>query len=108
MDEFNDLLSSQKLTEAQLSLCRDIRRRGKNKIAAHNCRSRRLSQLEELRQRLEEAKANRDSLAREQRYLVDQYRSEASRLSNLTEQVLRQQNISPAQYTLQVKVWLIV
>ena len=32
MDEFNDLLSKRELTEEQLNLCRDIRRRGKNKV----------------------------------------------------------------------------
>ena len=32
MDEFNDLLSKHELTEEQLTLCRDIRRRGKNKV----------------------------------------------------------------------------
>lgn len=35
MDEFNDLLSKHELTEEQLTLCRDIRRRGKNK-ASHS------------------------------------------------------------------------
>ena len=34
MDEFNDLLSKHELTEEQLTLCRDIRRRGKNKVMA--------------------------------------------------------------------------
>ena len=33
MDEFNDLLSKRELTEEQLNLCRDIRRRGKNKVS---------------------------------------------------------------------------
>ena len=32
MDEFNDLLSKHELTEEQLTMCRDIRRRGKNKV----------------------------------------------------------------------------
>ena len=32
MDEFNDLLSKHELSEDQLTLCRDIRRRGKNKV----------------------------------------------------------------------------
>ena len=32
MDEFNERLSKHDLTEAQLSLIRDIRRRGKNKV----------------------------------------------------------------------------
>lgn len=32
MDEFNERISKYDLTEAQLSLIRDIRRRGKNKV----------------------------------------------------------------------------
>ena len=37
MDEFNDLLSKHELTEEQLTLCRDIRRRGKNKVSKILC-----------------------------------------------------------------------
>ena len=32
MEEFNTLLANSKLSEDQLTLCRDIRRRGKNKV----------------------------------------------------------------------------
>ena len=32
MDEFNDMLSKEDLSEEQLNICRDIRRRGKNKV----------------------------------------------------------------------------
>ena len=32
----------------QVKLCRDIRRRGKNKVAAQNCRKRKLDTIEEL------------------------------------------------------------
>ena len=32
MEEFNDLLSSKDITEEQINTCRDIRRRGKNKV----------------------------------------------------------------------------
>ena len=32
MEEFNDLLSSGDITEEQINTCRDIRRRGKNKV----------------------------------------------------------------------------
>jgi len=52
MDEFNDLLSKRELTEEQLNLCRDIRRRGKNKVAAQNCRKRKIDQIDELQERI--------------------------------------------------------
>jgi hypothetical protein len=32
MEEFSDLLSSKDITEEQINICRDIRRRGKNKV----------------------------------------------------------------------------
>ncbi|XP_074842262.1 nuclear factor erythroid 2-related factor 3 [Carettochelys insculpta] len=42
VDEFNNMLSKFYLTDNQMSLMRDIRRRGKNKVAAQNCRKRKL------------------------------------------------------------------
>ena len=56
MDEFNDMLSKEDLTEEQLNICRDIRRRGKNKVAAQNCRKRKLEQIDELQKKVDEAK----------------------------------------------------
>ena len=32
MEKFNDLVSNSGLTDQQMTLCRDIRRRGKNKV----------------------------------------------------------------------------
>ena len=60
MDEFNDLLSKNDLSEEQLNICRDIRRRGKNKVAAQNCRQRKIEQIEELQGKLGKAMARRD------------------------------------------------
>jgi len=48
MDEFNDFLSNRRFTEEQQHQLRDIRRRGKNKVAAQNCRKRKLDQLDDL------------------------------------------------------------
>ncbi|XP_066095581.1 nuclear factor erythroid 2-related factor 3 [Saccopteryx bilineata] len=42
VDSFNSMLSRYYLTDLQVSLIRDIRRRGKNKVAAQNCRKRKL------------------------------------------------------------------
>jgi len=48
MDEFQDFLSTRRWTEEQQHQLRDIRRRGKNKVAAQNCRKRKLDQLDDL------------------------------------------------------------
>ncbi|KAM6448776.1 nuclear factor erythroid 2-related factor 3 [Liasis olivaceus] len=49
VDTFNSMLSNYYLTENQLSLIRDIRRRGKNKVAAQNCRKRKLDAIMNLK-----------------------------------------------------------
>ena len=65
MDEFNDMLSKEDLSEEQLNICRDIRRRGKNKVAAQNCRKRKLEQIDELQRKVEEARQRRHQLRNE-------------------------------------------
>uniref|UniRef100_A0A670Y2V9 BZIP domain-containing protein n=2 Tax=Pseudonaja textilis TaxID=8673 RepID=A0A670Y2V9_PSETE len=46
---FNSMLSNYYLTDNQRSLIRDIRRRGKNKVAAQNCRKRKLDAIMNLK-----------------------------------------------------------
>lgn len=65
VDDFNELLSQYSLTDTQLSLVRDIRRRGKNKVAAQNCRKRKLESILQLEQELHQLHAQRDHLAQE-------------------------------------------
>lgn len=65
MDEFNDLLSKNELSEEQLNVCRDIRRRGKNKVAAQNCRQRKIEQIDELQLKLKKAVDRRDKVKQE-------------------------------------------
>ena len=43
---FTELLSRYNLNDAQLQLVRDIRRRGKNKLAAQNCRKRKMEVIQ--------------------------------------------------------------
>ncbi|XP_055585388.1 segmentation protein cap'n'collar [Uranotaenia lowii] len=66
MDEFNERLSKYDLSETQLSLIRDIRRRGKNKVAAQNCRKRKLDQIVTLADEVKDMKTRKERLLREQ------------------------------------------
>ncbi|XP_034944376.1 segmentation protein cap'n'collar isoform X3 [Chelonus insularis] len=70
MDEFNERLSKYDLNENQLSLIRDIRRRGKNKVAAQNCRKRKLDQITSLEVQVKEMKDRKTRLIREREYMM--------------------------------------
>lgn len=65
VDDFNELLTQYTLTETQLALVRDIRRRGKNKVAAQNCRKRKLESIVHLERELGQLQAQRENLAQE-------------------------------------------
>lgn len=103
MDEFNDMLSKEDLSEEQLNICRDIRRRGKNKVAAQNCRKRKLEQIDELQKKVEEARQRRQILRSEHEQLRKVYVSEAETLNRLTDTVLSHHGKNPHYYTVVVK-----
>ncbi|XP_077369054.1 transcription factor NF-E2 45 kDa subunit isoform X2 [Festucalex cinctus] len=65
VDDFNELLTQYTLTDAQLALIKDIRRRGKNKVAAQNCRKRKLDSIMHLERELGQLQAQRDSLVQQ-------------------------------------------
>ncbi|XP_004460010.1 nuclear factor erythroid 2-related factor 3 isoform X1 [Dasypus novemcinctus] len=66
VDSFNSMLSRYYLTDLQVSLIRDIRRRGKNKVAAQNCRKRKLDVILNLEDDIYNLKAKKEALEREQ------------------------------------------
>lgn len=70
MDEFNECLSKHDLSESQLSLIRDIRRRGKNKVAAQNCRKRKLDQIISLADQVKEMRDRKYRLIKEREYIL--------------------------------------
>lgn len=65
VDDFNELLTQYTLSDAQLALVRDIRRRGKNKVAAQNCRKRKLENIVHLEGELGQLRSQREHLVRE-------------------------------------------
>lgn len=80
MDEFNERLSKYDLSENQLSLIRDIRRRGKNKVAAQNCRKRKLDQIvcladevKEVRKRKERLFAEREAALSDRKRIMKKF-----------------------------------
>ncbi|XP_032142840.1 nuclear factor erythroid 2-related factor 3 isoform X2 [Sapajus apella] len=65
VDSFNSMLSRYYLTDLQVSLLRDIRRRGKNKVAAQNCRKRKLDIILNLEYDVCNLQAKKETLKRE-------------------------------------------
>ncbi|XP_071417065.1 nuclear factor erythroid 2-related factor 3 [Pithys albifrons albifrons] len=65
IDSFNTMLAKNQLTDAQVSLLRDIRRRGKNKVAAQNCRKRKLNAILNLEEDVCNLQTQKESLKKE-------------------------------------------
>ncbi|NXQ33009.1 NF2L2 factor, partial [Alaudala cheleensis] len=63
--DFSEMMSKEQFNEAQLTLIRDIRRRGKNKVAAQNCRKRKLENIVELEHDLCNLKDEKEKLLKE-------------------------------------------
>ncbi|CAG7820529.1 unnamed protein product [Allacma fusca] len=107
MDEFNERLSKYDLTESQLSLIRDIRRRGKNKVAAQNCRKRKLDQILQLAEEVARIRDKKSSLLREHENLAarrNEIREKYLQLYRTVFQALRDRDgnpYSPHEWSLQ-------
>lgn len=63
--ELNRLLYQSKLTEAEISLVKETRRRGKNKVAARNCRKRKLDTIADLEKEVDDLKLKKAKIAEE-------------------------------------------
>ena len=107
MDEFNERLSKYDLTEPQLSLIRDIRRRGKNKVAAQNCRKRKLDQILTLADEVKRARERKIRLNKEREFLNAEKTRIKDRFAQLYRHVFQSlrdsdgQPYSPYEYSLQ-------
>ncbi|KAK2916044.1 hypothetical protein Q8A67_000418 [Cirrhinus molitorella] len=87
VEEFNRLLAKYHLNEAQLTLIRDIRRRGKNKMAAQNCRRRKLDVLLELECSVDSLRRLRAKLLREKSEILRSIREMKQHLNSLYQEV---------------------
>ncbi|KAG7331078.1 hypothetical protein KOW79_005047 [Hemibagrus wyckioides] len=83
VDDFNSLMAKHQLNEAQLALVRDIRRRGKNKVAAQNCRKRKMENIMGLEYQLDSLKEEKERLLKEKSKNSSSLREMKKQLSSL-------------------------
>uniref|UniRef100_A0AAY5KH89 BZIP domain-containing protein n=1 Tax=Esox lucius TaxID=8010 RepID=A0AAY5KH89_ESOLU len=107
VDDFNELMSKHQLNEAQLVLVRDIRRRGKNKVAAQNCRKRKMESISGLEGELDTLREEKERLLREKAQRDSSLKELKQQLGGLYMEVfslLRDEDgkpYSPSDYSLQ-------
>ncbi|XP_053209507.1 endoplasmic reticulum membrane sensor NFE2L1-like [Panonychus citri] len=70
IDEFNEHLAKYDLNETQIALIRDIRRRGKNKVAAQNCRRRKMDQIIDLQSEVGRLYSQKKTYEAQQEHLL--------------------------------------
>uniref|UniRef100_A0A8C4XS76 Nuclear factor, erythroid 2 like 3 n=1 Tax=Falco tinnunculus TaxID=100819 RepID=A0A8C4XS76_FALTI len=83
MDSFKTLLAKNHLTDTQVLLLRDIRRRGKNKVAAQNCRKRKLNAILSLEEDVCNLQTQKESLKKEHSQCSRSIRQMKQKLNNL-------------------------
>ena len=107
VEEFNELLAKHHLSEAQLALIRDIRRRGKNKMAAQNCRKRKLDTIINLEQGVQDLRRDKARLLKEKMEFIRSIRQMKQKMQSLYQEVFSQlrdeegRPYPPSEYSLQ-------
>ncbi|KAL6457389.1 hypothetical protein MHYP_G00343520 [Metynnis hypsauchen] len=106
VEDFLELLEGRGLSMSEVTLLRDVRRRGKNKLAAQNCRKRKLDAILGLQEEVEALAVQRDALLRERSRTAKALSVAAESFEAFSQDVLRQlrdeygQPLNPEQYTI--------
>ncbi|XP_016104212.1 nuclear factor erythroid 2-related factor 1-like isoform X1 [Sinocyclocheilus grahami] len=90
VEEFNELLAKHHLNEDQLSLIRDIRRRGKNKMAAQNCRKRKLDTILKLEEGVQDLQREKAQLLKEKMEYCKCIRQTKQKVQSLSQELFAQ------------------
>uniref|UniRef100_H3CUY7 Nfe2 like bZIP transcription factor 3 n=1 Tax=Tetraodon nigroviridis TaxID=99883 RepID=H3CUY7_TETNG len=107
VEEFLEVLDAHGFSPEQVTLLRDIRRRGKNKLAAQNCRKRKLDAITGLQEEVERLRAQRDRLVREKHITAKTMGAVGQQIKKLTRDIISRlrddsgQPINPERFTLQ-------
>lgn len=108
VDSFNDLLKKYDFNNKQLQLIRDIRRRGKNKVAAQNCRKRKISAIQQVEGSVGAMQNEHDKLLKERDKVNEELSVMQSRFDDLYNQVFRTMRdrngdlVDPSQFRLEI------
>ncbi|XP_057683536.1 nuclear factor erythroid 2-related factor 3 [Corythoichthys intestinalis] len=107
VEEFLEIVDGHGFSPEQVTLLRDIRRRGKNKLAAQNCRKRKLDAITGLQEEVDRLHAQRDRLLREKQITAKTMGAVGQQIRQLTRDVLARlrddsgQPLNPDLFTLQ-------
>ncbi|XP_014033798.1 endoplasmic reticulum membrane sensor NFE2L1 isoform X2 [Salmo salar] len=107
VEEFLEVLEGRGLSPAQVAFLRDIRRRGKNKLAAQNCRKRKLDAITGLQEEVERLQAQRSRLLRERQHTAKALGAAGQRMEHLSRDIFSRlrdgsgRPLTPERYTLQ-------
>ncbi|XP_023286839.1 nuclear factor erythroid 2-related factor 1-like [Seriola lalandi dorsalis] len=107
VEEFLEVLDGHGFSPEQVTLLRDIRRRGKNKLAAQNCRKRKLDAITGLQEEVERLQAQRDRLLRDKQLTAKTMGAVGQQIKQLTRDVLARLRdesghpLNPERFTLQ-------
>lgn len=110
VEEFLEVLDGHGFSPEQVTLLRDIRRRGKNKLAAQNCRKRKLDAITGLQEEVARLRVQRDSLVREKYLTAKTMGAVRQQIKQLTRDILSRlrddsgQPLNPERFTLQCGV----
>lgn len=102
MDEFNNIIANSNMREDQINVCRDIRRRGKNKIAAQNCRRRKVEQIASLAEEVTTVRERKAAIMAERAELEAEVREWIHRLNKLEEYILKALGKDKANFKLEL------
>lgn len=106
VDSFNAMLAKNQLTETQVSLLRDIRRRGKNKVAAQKCRKRKLNAILNLEEDVCNLQTQKESLKKEHSQCSKSINQIKQKLNNLYHDIFSRlrddqgRPVNPRQYVI--------
>jgi len=104
MDEFNDALDKAKqlgMIEEQVMCARDIRRRGKNKNAAQNCRKRANERLHSLERKVKNMKVERDERRQKFKSLSEEHKNMLELHKRQEIHILQELKCNPTEWMLE-------